>query len=92
MMVLEKLQESSFVKLLGERKMFLNVLMKENGKIVMPIKLGLKIKKSMFHKTAKELRAFAKENDIKLLKLLEYLRRRNNKKVRKETINVKSNS
>ena len=50
------------------------------------------ITKSMFHKTKEELREFVKENDIKFLKLLKYLRRRNYKKARKETINVKSNS
>ena len=55
------------------------------------IKKGL-LRKSKFRRNLKELKEFAKENDIKLLKLLEYLRRRNNKKVRKETINVKSNS
>ena len=38
-----------------------------------------------FHITAKELRKLAKENDIKLLKLLEYIRRRNYKKIQKET-------
>jgi len=30
----------------------------------------------MFHKTAEELRELNKENDIKLLRLLKYLRRR----------------
>lgn len=40
------------------------------------------IRKSMFHRTAKELREFDKENDIKLLELLEYVRRRNDKKIR----------
>jgi len=34
------------------------------------------ITKSMFHKTAEELRKFIKENDIKLLRLLKYIRRR----------------
>ena len=38
---------------------------------------------SMFHRTTEELREFAKENDIKLLELLEYLRRRNDKKIGK---------
>jgi len=38
---------------------------------------------SMFHRTIEESREFAKENDIKLLKLLEYLRRRNDKKIQK---------
>ena len=41
----------------------------------------MKISKSIFHKTAEELRTFDKENDIKLLKLLEYLRK---KKVKNE--------
>jgi hypothetical protein len=52
------------------------------------------IKKSMFHRTAEELREFAKENNIKLLNLLEYLRRRNYKKIQKETVlkDVKNNS
>ena len=53
----------------------------------------MKILIGKFHKSPEELRELDKENDIKLLKLLEYIRRRNNKKVRKETIsNVKSNS
>ena len=43
------------------------------------------ITKSMFHKTAEELREFAKENNIKLLELLKYIRRRNDKKIGKET-------
>jgi len=48
---------------------------------------------SMFHKTGEELRELDKENDIKLLKLLKYIRRRNDKKIKKETIsNVKNNS
>jgi len=37
---------------------------------------NLCLKKSMFHKTAEELREFDKENNIKLLRLLRYLRRR----------------
>jgi len=37
------------------------------------------IRKNMFHRTAEELREFDKENDIKLLKLLEYLRKRKSK-------------
>ena len=40
----------------------------------------------MFHRTAEELKEFTKENDIKLLKLLEYLIRRNDKKIQKETM------
>ena len=39
----------------------------------------------MFYKTVEELREFAKENDIKLLELLKYMRRRNYKKIKKET-------
>jgi len=46
----------------------------------------------MFHRTAEELKELNKENDIKLLRLLEYLRKRNNKKIKKEIINVKNNS
>ena len=46
----------------------------------------------VFHKIKKELMALNKENNIKLLKLLGYLRRRNNKKIQKETINAKNNS
>jgi len=45
----------------------------------------MKILKSTFHKTAEELREFVKENDIKLLELLKYMRRRNDKKIQKET-------
>jgi len=36
-----------------------------------------------FHITAEELRELDKENDIKLLKLWKYIRRRNNKKIQK---------
>jgi len=49
--------------------------------------------KNKFHRTPEELREFIKENDIKILELLEYLRRRNDKKIKKEAIsNVKNNS
>jgi len=41
------------------------------------------LKKSMFHRTAEELSEFHKENDIKLLELLEYIRMRNRKKIQK---------
>ena len=41
------------------------------------------IRKNMFHRTTEELKEFAKENDIKLLKLLEYLRRRNDKNIQR---------
>ena len=34
------------------------------------------ITKSMFHRTAEELREFVKENDIKLLRLLKYIKKR----------------
>jgi hypothetical protein len=44
----------------------------------------MKISKSIFHKTAEKLRELDKENNIKLLMLLEYLKRRNNKKIQKE--------
>jgi len=46
-----------------------------------------------FRRSAEELREFIKENDIKLLELLKYMRRRNDKKIQKETVfNVKNNS
>ena len=49
--------------------------------------------KTKFRKTVEELREFVKENDIKLLELLKYMRRRNDKKIQKETVfNVKNNS
>ena len=43
----------------------------------------MRIPISKFHKTEEELREFAKENNIKLLRLLEYLRKRNHKKIQK---------
>jgi len=49
------------------------------------IKRGL-ARKSKFRRNLKELKEFIKENDIKLLKLWEYLRRRNYKKIQKETM------
>ena len=36
-----------------------------------------------FRRSAKELKEFTKENNIKLLELSEYLRRRNYKKIQK---------
>jgi len=36
-----------------------------------------------FRRSVEELRAFVKENDIKLLELLKYMRRRNDKKIHK---------
>ena len=39
----------------------------------------MKIPISKFHKTREELRELNKENDIKLLRLWEYIRRRNDK-------------
>jgi len=46
-----------------------------------------------FRRSVEELREFVKENDIKLLELLKYIRRRNDKKIEKETApNVKNNS
>ena len=49
--------------------------------------------KSQFRKNIEELREFTKENDIKLLGLLKYLRKRSNKKIKKETVsNAKNNS
>jgi len=41
------------------------------------------ITKDMFHKTAEELRKLDKENSIKLLRLLDYLKKRNDKKIQK---------
>jgi len=44
----------------------------------------LKVKCSnKFHRTEEELRGFNKENNIKLLRLLEYIRKRNHKKIQK---------
>jgi len=40
--------------------------------------------KTKFRRSVEELREFVKENDIKLLELLKYLRRRNGKKIQKE--------
>jgi len=57
----------------------------------MPIKLELKIRKSKFHKSKEELREFVKENNIKLLELLKYLRRRNDKKIRAQGPELKEN-
>ena len=52
-----------------------------------------RLQEGIFHKTAGELREFTKENDIKLLRLLKYLRRRNDKKIQKENcLNVKNNT
>lgn len=42
----------------------------------------MKISKGMFHITAEESRELDKENNIKLLKLLKYIRKRNYKKIR----------
>ncbi|MCK4240256.1 MAG: hypothetical protein KAX30_01425 [Candidatus Atribacteria bacterium] len=51
------------------------------------------IYKTKFRRSIKELREFIKENDIKLLGLWEYIRKRSNKKIQKEAIsNVKNNS
>ena len=41
-------------------------------------------REGIFHRTAEELREFAKENDIKLLELREYLIKINHKKIKKE--------
>ena len=46
----------------------------------------MKILISMFHKTEEELRKLDKENNIKLLGLLKYIRRRNNKKIKKSEL------
>ena len=37
-----------------------------------------------FRRSVEELKEFIKENDIKLLGLLKYMRRRNDKKIQKE--------
>jgi len=50
---------------------------------VLSIKGNFLITKSMFHKTAEELRELDEENNIKLLRLSECLRRRNYKKIQK---------
>lgn len=39
-----------------------------------------------FRRSVEELREFTKENDIKLFELLKYMRRRNYKKIEKETM------
>ena len=52
-----------------------------------------RLKEGIFHKTAEELRELDKENNIKLLRLWKYIKKRSNKKIGKETIsNVKDNS
>ena len=40
------------------------------------------IYKTKFRRSVKELREFIKENDIKLLGLLKYIKKRSNKKLR----------
>jgi len=45
---------------------------------------NLCLKKSLFHVTAEELKELDREYNIKLLRLLEYLRKRNDKKIKKE--------
>jgi len=47
----------------------------------------VKIPIIMFHKTEEEIRKLNKDNNIKLLKLLEYLRKRNDKKIQKGNCN-----
>lgn len=42
-----------------------------------------RLQKGTFHKTPEESKEFAKENDIKLLELLKYIRKRNDKKIKK---------
>ncbi len=46
-------------------------------------KYQIRISINKFHKTKGELRKLAKENNIKLLGLLEYIRKRNDKKIQK---------
>lgn len=41
------------------------------------------IRKNMFHRTTEESREFMRENEIQLLKLLIYMRKRNDKKIQK---------
>ena len=41
--------------------------------------------KTKFRRSVKELKEFIKENDIKLLGLLKYMKRRSNKKIQKGT-------
>ena len=49
--------------------------------------------KTKFRRSAKELREFIKENDIKLSKLWEYIKKRSYKKIKKGTVfNAKNNS
>ena len=43
----------------------------------------MKISINIFHKTEEELKEFNKENNIKLLRLLEYLKKKNYKKIQK---------
>jgi len=45
-----------------------------------------RLQEGIFHKTVEELRELVKENDIKLLELLKYMRRRNDKKIQRETM------
>ena len=45
-----------------------------------------------FRRSVEELKEFIKKNNIKLLEILKYIRRRNDKKIQKETIDVKNNS
>jgi len=44
------------------------------------------ITKGTFHRTAEELKELDREYDVKLLRLLGYLRKRNDKKIKKETM------
>jgi len=47
----------------------------------------MKIPISKFRRNAEELKEFVKENDIKLLRLLKYIRKRNYKKIQKGNCN-----
>jgi len=47
---------------------------------------NLYLKKSMVHITAEELKELDREYEAKLLGLLKYLRKRNDKKIQKETM------
>ena len=49
------------------------------------VKRGL-ARKSKFRRNLKDLKEFLKENDVRLSDLSKYMRRRNNKKARKETV------
>lgn len=69
--------------------MCLNLIGKNKEKSIRKNARGQKVKmprgkyKTKFRRSIKELREFLKENDIKLLRLLEYIRKRKHKKIQK---------